>query len=91
MLKPRGTATIIGGNSEGLAQVDIRGLERRVQGCGMGSNRFALDIPHMVEMYLQGRLKLDDMITRRGSLDELNELFDDMGRGVPGRSVVVFN
>jgi Zn-dependent alcohol dehydrogenase len=36
-------------------------------------------------------LKLDDMITRRGSLDELNELFDDMGRGVPGRSVVVFN
>ena len=91
VLKPRGTATIIGGNSEGLAQVDIRGLERRVQGCGMGSNRFALDIPHMVEMYLQGRLKLDDMITRRGSLDELNELFDDMGRGVPGRSVVVFN
>jgi S-(hydroxymethyl)glutathione dehydrogenase/alcohol dehydrogenase len=91
VLKPRGVATIIGGNNEGLRTANLRSYERTVQGCLMGSNRFALDIPHLVEMYLAGRLKLDEMVGRRGDLDEVNDLFDDMAKGVPGRGVVVFN
>jgi S-(hydroxymethyl)glutathione dehydrogenase/alcohol dehydrogenase len=91
VLKPRGVATIIGGSSEGLKSADIRFKERTVQGCLMGSNRFALDIPHIVEMYMAGRLKLDEMVGRRGGLDEINDLFDELGRGEEGRRVVVFD
>lgn len=90
VLKPRGVATIIGGSSEGLKSADIRFKERTVQGCLMGSNRFALDIPHIVEMYMAGRLKLDEMVGRRGGLDEINDLFAELGRGEEGRRVVVF-
>lgn len=90
VLKPRGVATIIGGSPEGLKSADIRFNERTVQGCLMGSNRFALDIPHIVEMYMAGRLKLDEMVGRRGDLDDINELFGELGRGEEGRRVVVF-
>jgi S-(hydroxymethyl)glutathione dehydrogenase / alcohol dehydrogenase len=91
VLKPRGVATIIGGNNEGLRAVNIRTGERSIRGCLMGSNRLALDIPHLVDLYLAGRLKLDEMIGRRGDLGDLNDLFDDMGKGIPGRGVVVFS
>ena len=40
--------------------------EKKIQGCSMGSNRFKVDMPHYIDLYRQGRLKLDEMITRRG-------------------------
>ena len=38
-----------------------------IQGSTMGSNRFRVDMPRYIELYLQGRLKLDEMITERTS------------------------
>jgi Zn-dependent alcohol dehydrogenase len=57
----------------------------------MGTPRSLLDVRRIVEMYLTGRLQLDQMIGRRGSLDEVNDLFDEMGQGAEGRRVVVFD
>ena len=47
----------------------------------MGSNRFRIDMPRYVDFYLSGKLKLDEMISRRIKLDEINDAFDEMKTG----------
>ncbi|GIW07205.1 MAG: alcohol dehydrogenase [Dehalococcoidia bacterium] len=89
-----GVATIIGMIPVG-AVVTIPGslllTERKLQGSGMGSNRFRVDVPRYLELYQQGRLKLDEMITRRIRLDEINSAFDALRSHQGVRSVVVFD
>ena len=65
--------------------------ERRIQGCMMGSNRFRLDMPRLVDFYLQGRLHLDQMVSGRLKLNQINEGFDAMKRGGVARNVIVFD
>jgi S-(hydroxymethyl)glutathione dehydrogenase/alcohol dehydrogenase len=57
----------------------------------MGSNRFRFDMPKYVEFYLDGRLHLDEMISSRIKLDEVNEGFDAMRKGEVARQVIVFD
>ena len=64
--------------------------EKGLRSCTMGSNRFRIDFPMLVDLYLQGRLKLDEMITRRGDLDEINDMFEAMRGGQHTRQVIVF-
>ena len=54
--------------------------ERKIQGTMMGANRFRIDMPRYIEFYLQGRLNLDDMISKRGKLEDVNEAFRAMKR-----------
>jgi len=54
----------------------------------MGSNRFRLDMPRYVDFYLDGRLRLDEMISARLPLEEINTAFDKMKAGEVARSVV---
>jgi S-(hydroxymethyl)glutathione dehydrogenase/alcohol dehydrogenase len=56
----------------------------------MGSNRFRVDMPRYVDLYLSGRLKLDELVSRRITLDEINEGFEAMRRGEVARSVIAF-
>ena len=56
----------------------------------MGSNRFPVDMPRLVDFYLSGKLKLDELISRRIKLEEINEGFDEMKTGQLARSVVIF-
>jgi S-(hydroxymethyl)glutathione dehydrogenase/alcohol dehydrogenase len=94
MLARGGTANVIGmipvGQMIELHGVDFLG-EKRIQGCAMGSNRFPVDMPRLVDFYLTGKLKLDDMISRRIKLKEVNEAFDELKRGEIARSVIVFD
>jgi S-(hydroxymethyl)glutathione dehydrogenase/alcohol dehydrogenase len=48
-------------------------------------------MPRLVDMYLAGKLKLDDMISRRIRLDQVNEAFDEMKTGQIARSVILFD
>ena len=93
MLRKGGTATIIGMIPEGQ-KIEIPGSEfldeKRIQGSNMGSNRFRVDMPRYVDLYLSGRLKLDELVSRRISLDEINDGFEAMRRGEVARSVIVF-
>ncbi len=57
----------------------------------MGSNHFPVDMPRLVDMYMAGKLKLDEMISRRIKLEEVNEAFEEMKRGEIARSVIVFD
>lgn len=88
-----GTATLVGmipyGTKIEIATTMMR--ERKLQGCSMGSNRFKIDMPKYVELYMQGRLLLDEMITRRGELKDINEAFRAMKAGEVARSVLMLN
>ena len=88
-----GTATIVGVMPAGaMIEFPWEALrpECRLQTSRMGSNAFRFDIPHYLELYAQGRLKLDEMITRRLPLDGINEAFRAMDEGDGARSVLVF-
>ena len=57
----------------------------------MGSNRFRIDMPTYIEYYQQGKLMLDEMITRRGHLEDVNEAFRAMKTGEVARTVLTFD
>ena len=57
----------------------------------MGSNRFPVDMPRLVDFYMSGKLKLDEMISRRIKLEDINAAFDEMKRGEIARSVIMFD
>jgi S-(hydroxymethyl)glutathione dehydrogenase / alcohol dehydrogenase len=94
MLRSGGTATLIGLIPQGQ-KIELMGTdflaEKRVQGSSMGSNRFRIDIPRYVDFYLQGKLKLDELISARIGLDDVNAGYDALKRGEMARSVIVFN
>ena len=90
----RGTATIVGVLPPD-ATIEFPWMairpECRVQTSRMGSNRFRLDIPLYLEFYRQGRLLLDEMVTRRGRLEDINDAFRAMKAGEVARTVLTFN
>ena len=57
----------------------------------MGSNRFRVDMPRFIDFYLQGKLHLDQMISKRIALEDINEAFADMKTGTVARSVIMFD
>jgi len=93
-LIPGGTATIIGMIPIGQ-KVEIEGryllTERKLQGCNMGSNRFRIDMPRYIDFYMQGRLNLDDMVSRKARLEDVNEAFRAMKAGEVARTVLMFD
>ena len=94
MLRRGGTANIIGmipvGQTISLMGAAFLG-EKRIQGSMMGSNRFPVDMPRLVDFYMSGKLKLDEMISRRLKLDQVNDAFAEMKTGSIARSVIVFD
>ena len=92
-IRPGGTATVIGMIPVGQ-KIELEGSvflrEKRIQGCSMGSNRFKVDMPKYVDFYQRGLLRLDEMITRRGKLEDVNEAFRAMKAGEVARTVLMF-
>ena len=88
-----GTATIIGvidpKDTIALGGRQLAG-EKKLQSTTMGSNRFRVEMPKLIDLYLQGRLKLDEMISRRGELEEVNDMFDKLNKGEVARQVIMF-
>ena len=88
-----GTATIVGMIPVG-AMVEIHGpeflAEKKLQGSNMGSNRFRVDMPRFVDFYLQGRLHLDELISGRIRLEDVNEAFAQLETGEVARNVIMF-
>jgi S-(hydroxymethyl)glutathione dehydrogenase/alcohol dehydrogenase len=93
MLAKGGTATVIGMIPVGT-KIELHGpdflQEKKIQGSSMGSNRFRVDMPRYVEMYLNGKLKLDEMITREITLEQVNEAFTALLGGEVARQVIRF-
>ena len=60
------------------------------KGTAFGGARGRTDVPKIVDWYMDGKINIDDLITRRLPLERINEGFDLMKRGESIRSVVTF-
>jgi S-(hydroxymethyl)glutathione dehydrogenase / alcohol dehydrogenase len=93
MLRPGGTATIIGMVPLGV-KIELHGYDflrdRKLQGTSMGGNRFRVDMPRLLSLWRQGRLKLDHLISGRIKLGEINEGFAALKSGAPVRQLIDF-
>src|SRR5215831_3483174 len=91
MTRKGGTTVMVGvvpaGTNVELPGADITLREKTIFGSMMGSNRFRLDMPRYVDLYLQGQLKLDEMISARLPLDRVHEGIDVLRQGTAARSV----
>ena len=83
-IPPRGTEVAVDVNN--LAYVD-RGL----LGCRYGSSRPHQDIPLMVELYREGRLMLDELVTATAPLEGFRDIVDAMHEGKLARGVLTFS
>jgi S-(hydroxymethyl)glutathione dehydrogenase/alcohol dehydrogenase len=94
MIRNGGVATVIGmipiGQNVTVPGVDFL-FEKKLQGSNMGSNAFRVDMPRYVDLYLQGRLNLDDLVSKRIKLEQVNEAFADLESGEVARSVILFD
>jgi Zn-dependent alcohol dehydrogenase len=64
--------------------------EKTIKGCWYGSSNVKQDVPKLIDLYKKGELKLDELISREISLDEVNEAFEAMKTGEVARSVIVY-
>ncbi|WP_134322274.1 NDMA-dependent alcohol dehydrogenase [Cumulibacter soli] len=71
-----------------LSLFELTLLQKRVQGAIFGGTSPRTQIPHLVNMYRSGQLKLDELITKEYTLDQINEGYQDMRDGKNVRGVV---
>jgi S-(hydroxymethyl)glutathione dehydrogenase/alcohol dehydrogenase len=94
MLRKGGQATVIGMVPLGT-NVEVHGFdllhEKKLTGSNMGSNQFRTDMPRFVDMYLDGRLRLDEMVSATIGLEQVNDGFAEMKAGNVARSVISFD
>jgi Zn-dependent alcohol dehydrogenase len=93
MIRSAGTVVIVGIPQEGatlpLSINDMVWHEWRVIGSRMGSTRLAVDVPRLVELYRHGRLKLDELITARYPLEQINEAVAEAQSAAGGRVILI--
>src|SRR4030081_1630989 len=94
MTRTAGTVCIVGmapqGTRSSFDPLLLVQKETKVIGTWYGSARPRIDFPRMVALTLAGKLKVEEMISRRYALDEINEVFERLGRGEVARGVIVF-
>jgi len=94
LLRANGTVVLVGMPPvDVMAEFDPLSLasdQKRIIGSKMGSSRVAIDVPNLVGLYQQGRLKLDELISGRYALEDINEAIASVKRGDALRNVIVF-
>jgi S-(hydroxymethyl)glutathione dehydrogenase/alcohol dehydrogenase len=87
-----GTAVVVGVSDEN-AELTIKPVwmmrhAKALIGCAYGSARPQVDFPRIVDLYMEGKIKLGELITRRYGLDDINEAFRAMEAGEVARSIL---
>jgi S-(hydroxymethyl)glutathione dehydrogenase/alcohol dehydrogenase len=92
-VRPGGTLTLAGlapmGSSTNFPSALLTRQEKTIKGSYYGSVHAQRDFPMLLDLYLSGKLNLADMITRRYTLDQVNDAYRDMVAGKLARGVVV--
>ena len=95
MIRKAGTAVIVGIGEKGMtADIDLVSLvrqEKTLTGTYYGSAKPRNDFSRMVDLYLNNKLNIDDLITREYSLAQINEAFEALERGDPGRGIITYH
>jgi S-(hydroxymethyl)glutathione dehydrogenase / alcohol dehydrogenase len=91
MTRRGGTAVVVG-MIPPLDTIDVPGMiwleEKTLKGSFYGSGRFHVDMPRIFGLYLQGKLDLEGLVTKRYPLDGINEAFDTLKSGEVARSLL---
>lgn len=93
-LAPSGKVIMVGMPHSGAKSIYepvlLAASAKGMVGSKMGDVVIQRDIPWMVDLYEQGRLKLDELISGRWTLDQINEAIEDTKSGAAKRNVIVF-
>jgi S-(hydroxymethyl)glutathione dehydrogenase / alcohol dehydrogenase len=94
LMKRNGGTVLVGMPPSGVvAAIDTAWLAadgQKILGSKMGSARPAIDVPKIVQLYREGRLKLDQLISGRYRLESINEALASSRSGAAVRNVIVF-
>jgi len=89
-----GGKCVVAGMAPITAVVSIASYEfllgKTLTGTVQGDVRHSVDIPRYIDLYMEGKLPIDKLITRSYSLDEVNEAFEALEKGEVIRSVIRF-
>lgn len=89
-----GSVVLVGMPATGvMSQFDpgtVAAESQRILGSKMGSSRVPVDVPYLADLYLQGRLKLDELISGTYPLEDINEAIASVKSGDALRNVIVF-
>src|SRR5208282_5365205 len=90
-VRKRGTVVVTGLAGPDKKTIQVPGFEltlfeKRIQGALFGGGNPFEEIPRMLELYRAGRLKLDELVTSRYRLEDVNQGYRDLldGRNVRG-------
>jgi S-(hydroxymethyl)glutathione dehydrogenase/alcohol dehydrogenase len=92
-IRPGGTAVVVGvAKPDDMMMISALSLlqEKTLKGSIYGSARPSVDMPKLLDLYMSKKLKLDELVTRRIKLDQINEAFQWMEKGEVARSVIVY-
>ncbi len=94
LMRRAGTLVLVGMPASGvkltIEAANFAGDGQHVMGSKMGSTRLPVDVPKLVSLYQDGRLKLDELVTKRYPLEDINEAIAAVKRGEALRNVIVF-
>jgi S-(hydroxymethyl)glutathione dehydrogenase/alcohol dehydrogenase len=93
LARPGGTVTLAGlspmGSSTNLPGAVIVRQEKTIKGSYYGGVNPARDFPMLIDLYRQGKLKLDELISRQYPLNDINQAFDEMLNGDGARGILL--
>lgn len=94
MTARRGVCTIVGVSPES-ARITLNPnifmmMEKRLQGSFYGSTRPRIDMPRLVDLYMEKKVKIDELVSRTFPLEGVNEAYDLLKQGDVARSVIKF-
>jgi S-(hydroxymethyl)glutathione dehydrogenase/alcohol dehydrogenase len=93
-LKRGGTVVVVGvpplGEETTFSGFTLALDEKAIIGSLYGSANVRREMPMLLDLYMQKRLKLDELVSRRIRLDQVNEAFEAMEKGEVARSVIMY-
>jgi len=94
MVRRGGAVVMVGMPASGVMTefetVEMADAAQRIIGSKMGSARMSVDVPRLIELYEQGSLKLDEMVSNTYPLEQINEAIAEVKAGTVVRNVVLF-
>ncbi len=94
MIRSGGTAVVVGVGRMGMnAEIPVLSFlsEKKLIGSLYGSGQVHVDIPRLIDLYMDGKLMIDELVSKVRPLSEINEAFEDMKKGAVARSVMNVN
>lgn len=73
-----------------LSLFDLTAMRKTLKGAWFGNANIRFDIPHLLRLYMEGQLKLDEMVTRTYSLNQVNDGYEAMRNAENVRGLILY-